>query len=426
MKSSKPKSNVSARNKRQIITRTLNTTNQSQKPARINRPTRQTNATSRNMATQRIRKTEVWNTLAANTTQAATLVWQSTTLPPWFRSYVALFETYTVHAIRIRAIHNAPATAGVTGTIAYEPNPNTVASPPPDENLMAAQYHAKCFSGLTQPEMILDSSVFMNTPSRRFGYQAFLFALYFRCSFSVAASVRFQVDYDISFHTPQLSSMPATIAGSIASLIPSDNIATQFANTGPVTARVAVTLAPFKEAQVFANAGNLLAWSNHMFSLFGHTSTGMEPNLLQNAFETWMWILDRIVTPITILMRGVSTDQYTATLTKGMTFLQYVSAFASVTGKILTSVLVLLTTGATPIMFVQDRTDGIYSSLVAATGEGVHVTPLAPGYPQLPGSSIIPVSSAFLPAANPVLSNITVETTKSHNFEENGLQSETA
>lgn len=171
-----------------------------------------------------VSRTEVWFTSESSGAGeiAVARAWQAPTLPPWFAIYSRLWESYEVRNITVRPISNAAATTFGIGVISYEPNPAQALSTPPTTEILSGQHRAKTFKGSTTPSLRLDPAIFRQTPSRRWGPNAFLFSLYYRANFSTPISIRFEVSYTIVFHTPQLEAIPNSFLAKVSTSDSSD------------------------------------------------------------------------------------------------------------------------------------------------------------------------------------------------------------
>lgn len=178
---------------------------------------RRTAAAPRSASTSVITRTEVWFTLTSpsgtSNNFAASRYWQAPTLPPWFATYSPLWESYEVLSMHVKAINNSSANTQGIGVLSYEPNPQQAMTTPPSEDILASQHRARTFKGTETPAITLDPSIFRQTPTRRWGPNEFLFALYFRAHFNSpveqTVSIRFEVTYTLRFHTPQVTTLPA-------------------------------------------------------------------------------------------------------------------------------------------------------------------------------------------------------------------------
>lgn len=165
---------------------------------------------SRQTQSVRLTKKEMWTTvtLSTSTETKKLLTWTANSTPPWFTRYVELYETYEIH--RLRLIVNPSASAMTSGNhyLSFEPNPAEVDTAIPSIPIMLAEFNARMAKIRDTLSIDLPSSVLRSTPTRRFK-TSFLAAFYYRAISSESSIVTFEVEYDITFHTPQLKSLPS-------------------------------------------------------------------------------------------------------------------------------------------------------------------------------------------------------------------------
>lgn len=139
-------------------------------------------------------------------------MFDSTNYPPWFSRMASMYENYEMLYVRISWVSSYSKLASGAIYVTYNSNPNEEAAIEPQ--YMLSQQGSRATNITSGGSIIIPKSAYTRTPSKRpcNGEGSWLFDLGVRIETTEQPNdIRFFIEYEVIFRTPQLNPAPSTI-----------------------------------------------------------------------------------------------------------------------------------------------------------------------------------------------------------------------